>query len=81
MNTAVDADDGNPILRERVAKALRSWSTRLQAIVREAAIAGEARIEADPKNVATMVIASLEGAMIMSRIERSNDTFGGYKST
>jgi TetR/AcrR family transcriptional repressor of nem operon len=74
LNTATDADDGNPILRERVAKALRSWSTRLQAIVREAAIAGETRVGVDPKNVATLVIATLEGAMMMSRIERSHDT-------
>jgi len=73
LNTAIDADDGNPILRERVAKALRSWSTRLQAIVKEAVRAGETRIGVDPKNVATLVIASLEGALMMSRIERSHD--------
>src|ERR1700742_3115593 len=35
MNCAADADDGNPLLRERVVKVLRSWSTRLQAMVRE----------------------------------------------
>jgi TetR/AcrR family transcriptional regulator, transcriptional repressor for nem operon len=74
LNTATDADDGNPILRERVAKALRSWSTRLQAIVREAATAGETRVGVDPKNVASLIIASLEGAMMMSRIERSPGT-------
>src|SRR5215510_1565957 len=28
LNTATDADDGNPILRARVAKALRSWLGR-----------------------------------------------------
>ena len=36
LNTAVDADDGNPILRSRVGKALRSWTGRLQAYVEEA---------------------------------------------
>jgi TetR/AcrR family transcriptional repressor of nem operon len=73
LNTAVDADDGNAILRERAAKALRSWSARLQSIVKEAVIAGETRMGVDPKNVATLVIASLEGALMMSRIERSHD--------
>src|SRR6478672_10618082 len=29
LNTAVDADDGNPVLRARVARALRSWVSRL----------------------------------------------------
>ena len=31
LNTAIDADDGNPVLRARVAKALRSWVGRVQA--------------------------------------------------
>src|SRR6202161_1625844 len=36
LNTAIDSDDGNPVLRARVAKALRSWLSRLQAIVEQA---------------------------------------------
>src|SRR5881227_3954593 len=43
LNTAVDADDGNPVLRARVAKALRSWLTRLQTIVKQAKERGETR--------------------------------------
>src|SRR5713101_7409308 len=33
LNTATDADDGNSVLRARVAKALRSWLVRLQTIL------------------------------------------------
>ena len=73
MNCAVDSDDGNPILRERVVKALRSWSARLQLMVREGIDAGETQPEADPKTVATVVIASLEGALMMSRLDRNSD--------
>jgi TetR/AcrR family transcriptional repressor of nem operon len=73
LNTAVDADDGNPVLRERVAKALRSWSARLQAVVKEAVKAGETLPGVDPKSVATLVIASLEGGLMISRIERNYD--------
>jgi TetR/AcrR family transcriptional regulator, transcriptional repressor for nem operon len=73
LNTAVDADDGNPLLRERVRKALRSWSHHLQNIVKQAAAQGEIRPEADPKTVATLIIATLEGALMMSRLERSDD--------
>ena len=36
LNTAIDADDGNTVLRARVAKALRSWLSRLQVIVEQA---------------------------------------------
>jgi TetR/AcrR family transcriptional repressor of nem operon len=73
LNTAVDADDGNPVLRERAAKALKSWRTLLQSIVKEAVKHGEIRPGVDPKTVATLVISSLEGALMMSRIERSRE--------
>ena len=33
LNTAVDADDGNPVLRERVRQGLHDWRDRLRAIV------------------------------------------------
>ena len=73
LNTAADSDDGNPVLRARVAKALRSWTARIQTIVKEAIAAGETRVGVDPKNVATLVIATLEGGLMMSRIERNQD--------
>ena len=73
LNTAIDSDDGNPLLRERVLKALRSWSGRLQSIVKQAIKAGEAKPDVDPKDVATLLISSLEGALMMSRLERNYD--------
>jgi TetR/AcrR family transcriptional repressor of nem operon len=73
LNTAIDADDGNLVLRRRAAKALRSWLNRLQSIVKQAALRGETRPGVDPKAVATLIIASLEGALMMSRLERNND--------
>ena len=73
LNTAVDADDGNPVLRERVVKALRSWSANLQGMMKEAVKAGETKPGVDPKTVATVVIASLEGGLMMSRLDRNYD--------
>jgi TetR/AcrR family transcriptional repressor of nem operon len=73
LNTAIDADDGNPVLRARVAKALRSWLTRLQSIVNQAKERRETRADVDPKAVATLIVASLEGALMMSRLERNDD--------
>jgi TetR/AcrR family transcriptional repressor of nem operon len=73
LNTAVDADDGNSVLRDRVNKALRSWIARLQAIVKRAAERGELRAGVDAKAVATVIVAALEGALMMSRVERSDN--------
>jgi TetR/AcrR family transcriptional regulator, transcriptional repressor for nem operon len=72
LNTAVDADGGNPVLRARVEKALRFWKTKLQKIVKEAAERGELRPRVDPKAVATLIVATLEGALMIGRIERND---------
>ena len=73
LNTAIDADDGNPVLRARVAKALRSWLSRLQVIVEQARDRGETRPEVDAKTVATLIVGALEGALMMSRLQRNED--------
>lgn len=79
LNTAVDADDGNPILRDRVTKALEGWISRLQTYLRLAAKQGELRPGVDTKAVATMVIATLEGALMMSRLEKSDRALKGVE--
>src|SRR3954451_2095782 len=74
LNTAIDSDDGNPVLRARVAKALRFWLARLQKIVEQSQERGEIKSEVEPKAVATLIIATLEGALMMSRLQRDEDS-------
>jgi TetR/AcrR family transcriptional repressor of nem operon len=66
-------DIPNPVLRAHVTKALRSWLSRLQTIVDQAQARGETQPGVDPKAVATLIVASLEGAPMMSRIPRSEE--------
>jgi TetR/AcrR family transcriptional regulator, transcriptional repressor for nem operon len=80
LNTAIDSDDGNPVLRARVAKALRSWLSRLQTIVEQAHEHGETRPGVDPKVVATLIVASLEGALMMSRLQRNDEALQRVQS-
>ncbi len=80
LNTAVDADDGNPVLRARVAKALRSWVGRVQAFVEQAQEQRDAHPRVDAKAVATMIVASLEGAFMMSRIQRNDEVLRHVQS-
>ena len=80
LNTAIDADDGNIVLRTRVAKALRSWVGRLQAFVEQAQQQRNARPEVDPKGVATLIVASLEGALMMTRIQRNDEALRRVQS-
>jgi TetR/AcrR family transcriptional repressor of nem operon len=71
LNTAVDSDDGNSVLRDRVRKALAEWKARLVRIMKEGIAAGEIRKGVDPEVKATVIIASLEGALMISRLNRS----------
>jgi TetR/AcrR family transcriptional repressor of nem operon len=80
LNTAVDSDDGNPVLQAHVAKALRSWLTRLQTIIEQAQERGETLRGVDPKAVATLIGALLEGALMMSRIQRNDEALQRVQS-
>jgi len=69
MNTAVDADDGNPVLREMAREAFRDWRGRLAKIVKDGIESGEIRPSANPRQIANTIMATLEGALMMSRLE------------
>ena len=69
LNTAVDADDGNRVLRDRARRALRNWRKDLAAPVDNGIKRKEIKRGVDPKQAATVIISSLEGALMMSRLE------------
>jgi TetR/AcrR family transcriptional repressor of nem operon len=79
LNTAVDSDDGNPVLRERVRKALRSWQASLRKILEEGIAQGTIHPDLDPEDIANHIIASLEGGMVISRLERNDTALGSAR--
>jgi TetR/AcrR family transcriptional repressor of nem operon len=70
LNTAVEADDGNPLLRRLALKAFREWRKRLAIIIAVGVKKREIRRGIDPKALATLIISSLEGALTISRLEK-----------
>jgi len=73
LNTAVDSDDGNPGLREKARRALGSWLDRLQSIIKEGQRRGEIRSDIDSSEVATLIVSTLEGSLMVSRLQRKDD--------
>ncbi|AXC13705.1 Transcriptional regulator, TetR family [Acidisarcina polymorpha] len=73
LNTAVDSDDGDSLLRSKVSSALAQWRAKISGLVREGQRDGELRKEVDPDSVAVLLIASLEGSVMMSRLEKSRE--------
>jgi TetR/AcrR family transcriptional regulator, transcriptional repressor for nem operon len=80
LNTAVDSDDGNPVLRERARQALGNWQKLLISIINEGIQRREIRSGVDPHGLATLIISSLEGALMISRLERNRDALVAARS-
>jgi TetR/AcrR family transcriptional regulator, transcriptional repressor for nem operon len=73
LNTAIDTDDGNSVLRERARKALRGWRSYVVSIVSAGIKAREIRPRIDARKLATLIISSLEGAVMVYRMERNEE--------
>lgn len=73
LNTAIDADDGNPVLRARARKALVEWRTRLESIISTGIKRNEIKQGIKPAHLANIIISCLEGALMMSRLERNRE--------
>ena len=73
MNTAVEADDGNPMLRARAKKALQGWIERLCEIAAEGIEKGEIEHRIAPQQLSRLIIGSLEGALLISRLQNDQE--------
>jgi TetR/AcrR family transcriptional regulator, transcriptional repressor for nem operon len=72
LNTAIDTDDGNSVLRERPRKALHSWRSYPISAIRDGIKAREIRPKIDAKKVATVIIPPSR-AIMLCRLERSEE--------
>src|SRR2546422_3490460 len=54
LNTAIDADDGNPHLRAKARQALSSWLDRLGSIAKEGQRRNEIRTDVDSAKLSTL---------------------------
>jgi AcrR family transcriptional regulator len=73
LNTAIEADDAQPALREKVQQAMDRWQGLIVRTVREGIANGELDPEADPETLATVLISTLEGAVMMSKLYGDTD--------
>ena len=68
LNTAVEADDTHPALKKRAQEAMTGWLRLVGSIVKEGIRNREIRTGTDPRETASVVVATLEGAVMMSRL-------------
>lgn len=68
FNTAVEADDNYPFIKEKVAKVFRSGQEELAGLLQEGINIGEFSGKLDPAVFAFKLVASVEGGIVMCRV-------------
>jgi AcrR family transcriptional regulator len=68
LNTAVEADDAYPVLRERAQRAMGDWHQFIIRTATKGIASGELSPLADPQALATVITATLEGAVMLSKL-------------
>ena len=89
LNAAIDSDDTHPELRTKVQHAMRELREDTVArIVQRGVERGELRNQIDPDAVATIVVSTLEGALMLTQlygdpsyVATATDHLDGYVSS
>ncbi|HLY28970.1 MAG TPA: TetR/AcrR family transcriptional regulator [Aggregatilineales bacterium] len=68
LNTAIDSDDTNPALRERARNGMEQWHDMISHIVTKGIQYGQIRANVDAQEVASVLISTLEGAIMLSKL-------------
>jgi TetR/AcrR family transcriptional regulator, transcriptional repressor for nem operon len=68
MNTAIESDDTHPLLRDRVRGAIDEWRSLIGRIIQKGIKKGEIRPTVEPEFMATIIISTVEGAIMMSKL-------------
>lgn len=68
MNAGIENDDGNPALRDRARAAMDGLRALVVRTAERGKERGELRAEVDAQELASVLISTLEGAVMMSKL-------------
>jgi AcrR family transcriptional regulator len=68
LNTATEADDTHPRLKERVEKALDYWRSSIEEQVLRGIARREIKAGTDPLEIAVIMISMIEGAFMQAKV-------------
>jgi TetR/AcrR family transcriptional repressor of nem operon len=67
LNTAVDADDTHPALKQKVSAGIHGWKTKIELIVKKGVQNQEIRAGVNAQVFATEFIALIEGGIMLAK--------------
>ncbi len=71
QNTAIEADNNHPFLKEEVFHAINEWHRRIVRTIDKGIENDEIHPNVDPHEFATLFIAIIEGGIMLSRVKES----------
>jgi len=72
LNVAIEADDNSPHLRKKAHTILETLKESIVTILSNGIRFGQLKKDIDKEYYATVIIASLEGAIMMSKLSKTN---------
>jgi AcrR family transcriptional regulator len=75
QNTAIDADDNNPILKDRVKQEMDEWIDRMVYTLQKGMRKGEVKMEINAREFATRFIGTLEGGIMLAQLYKDVQYF------
>jgi len=72
LNTAVEADDTHPLLKQKAADALAFWKRSIENQVKRGIARKEIKADTNPGEVAVMMRAIIEGAFMQAKLSGKN---------
>lgn len=72
LNTAVENDDGHPLLKQRAQFAMNELLTSLGEIIKEGMKRKQFRIDIDVEAASSVIIALIEGGVMLSKLYNDN---------
>jgi AcrR family transcriptional regulator len=71
LNTAIEVDNTNSPLCDRAIAAINNWRNLIVRIIDKGIKKGEIPATIEPDTVATIIICNIEGAIMMSQLEKN----------
>jgi TetR/AcrR family transcriptional regulator, transcriptional repressor for nem operon len=72
LNTAVEADDTHPALRDHARRTMDEWREFIHRVVIKGIEREQVRPEVNPDELGTYIIATLEGAIMLTKLYDDN---------
>lgn len=67
LNTAVEADDNQPLLKKKVNHTITRWKINIELTIQQGIKDNEIKSKIDPSRYASIIIALFEGGILLSK--------------